>query len=321
VAQRTAAWSVRALLAACLLLTAEILLWTAPTRALADWPPLVAGYLALAALTLDLAQRWRARDLFGLLLLAGLLATVGSAALFPQRALADLPLTLVTRAMGAYALGFALALALGLKLLGGPHRRLLAAILIGGLAWGAWARGLPSLTDAVETAPVSLLLAGTVALALIGVARWLVGRAGAQLSAADLRLDRISGALILAALVWNLLRAHDSGALGSLALTACAALAVYCLLLLWFQQRGRTLTPLEAALPAGPAAWSWLAGGAALFLLGGLVGYSLPAGGSGLDAAGLLALAFTAYGLVWLPTVSLVLGVKGWRRLTRQRRL
>ena len=37
--------------------------------------------------------------------------------------------------------------------------------------------------------------------------------------------------------------------------------------------------------------------------------------------ASLLALAFTACGLVWLPTVSLVLGVAGWQRLTRQRQL
>jgi hypothetical protein len=322
VAQRTAAWGLRALLAACLLLTAEVWLWTFPARTPIDWPPLALGYLALAALALDLALRWRARDVFGLLLLAGLLAATQSAALFPQRALADLPLTLVTRTLGAYALAAALALALCLALLRGPRGpRWLLAAAAGGLAWGTWAYGIPALTPDVAPASLSLLLlAGAAVLALIGAVRWLVARAGAALTAAEVRLGPVGGALALAALVWNLARVYHAGALGTQGALICASLVAYGLLLLWFQRRGSAPTPLAAALPPQPPAWLPLGSAAALFLAGGAAGYLLSRALS-VNLAGLLALVFTAYGLVWLPTVSLVLGVEGWRRLTRQRHL
>lgn len=317
-----AAWGMRALLAACLLLAAEAALWTFSARAPADWPPLALGYLALAACALDLALRWRARDLFGLLLLAGLLAAAQSAALFPQRALADLPLTLVTRTLGAYTLAAALALALGLALLGAPRgRRWLLAAAAAGLAWGAWTYGAPTL--AADVAPASLallLLVGAAALGLVGAARWLLARAGPRLTAADPRLGLGDAALAAAALAWNLARASDSGALDTQRALVCAALAAYCLLLLWFQRRGGAPTPLEAALPPQPPVWRHLGGAAALFLAGGAAGFLL-SGALAFDLAGLLALAFTAGGLAWLPTVSLVLGVESWRRLTRQRHL
>lgn len=316
-----AAWGMRALLAACLLLGAEAALWTFSARTPADWPPLALGYLALAAFALDLALRWRARDLFGLLLLAGLLAAAQSAALFPQRALADLPLTLVTRTLGAYTLAAALALALCLALLGAPRGRRWLLAAAAGLTWGAWTYGVPALTPDVAPASLSLLLlVGAAALGLVGAARWLLARAGSQLTAADLRLGLGGGALAAAALAWNLARASDSGALDTQGALICAVLAAYCLLLLWFQRRGGAPTPLEAALPPQPAAWRRLGGAAALFLAGGAAGFLLSAA-LAFDLAGLLALAFTAYGLVWLPTVSLVLGVEGWRRLTRQRHL
>ncbi|GIL08497.1 MAG: hypothetical protein BroJett033_0080 [Chloroflexota bacterium] len=317
-----AAWSVRALLAACLLLSAEVALWTFAARAPADWLPLALGYLALAACALDLALRWRARDIFGLLLLAGLLATAQSAALFPQRALADLPLTLVTRALGAYALAAALALALCLALLRAPRgRRWLLAAAASGLTWGAWVYGVPALT--ADVAPVSLpllLLVGAAALGLVGAAVGLVARAGPRLTAADLCLGPAGGAFVTAALAWNLARASESGALATQGALICAALAAYCLLLLRFQRRGSAPTPLEAALPPQTPLWGQLSRAAALFLVGGAAGFLL-AEALAFDLAGLLALAFTAYGLVWLPTVSLVLGVEGWRRLTRQRQL
>ncbi len=317
-----AVWNARIVLAAWLLLGAEVLQWTAPTRALADWPPLVAGYLALAALALDLAQRWRARDIFGLLLLSGLTAAAGSAVLFPQRALADFPLTLVTRTMGAYALTLALVLALALALSGTLRRPILGASAAAGVTWGVWAGGLSSLVSDAPSASLSpLLLTGAAALVVIGASRWLATRTWAGISTDNLRLSWASGAFALGAFVWNLTRAVDSAALPPLPLAACAALAAYCALLLWFQRRGRAPTPLDRALPPVAVRWLHLAGVAALFLAGGAAGFLLSQTPASSALSGLLALAYAAYGLVWLPTVSLVLGVQGWRRLTRQRRL
>lgn len=317
-----AVWNTRVLLAAWLLLGAEVLQWTAPARALADWPPLLAGYLALAALALDLAQRWRARDVFGLLLLSGLAAAVGSAALFPQRALADFPLTLVTRAMGAYALTLALVMALALALSGAPRRFVYWAVAAAGLAWGAWAGGLSNLVpDAPSASLPLLLLTCAAALVAIGASRWLAACAWARVSTADLRLGWAGRLFTFGALVWNLARAGDAAALPPSLLAGCAALAVYCALLLWFQRRGRAPTPLDRALTPAPVRWLHLAGAAALFLASGTAGFLLSQTAARPTLSGLLALTYAAYGFVWLPTVSLVLGVQGWRRLTRQRRL
>lgn len=317
-----AVWSARVWLAAWLLLGAEVLQWTAPARALADWPPLLAGYLALAGLALDLAQRWRARDVFGLLLLSGLIASAGSAALFPQRALADLPLTLVTRAMGAYALTFALVMALALALSGAPRRPVYWAVAAAGLTWGAWAGGLSDLVPGVPSTSLPLLLlACAAALVAIGASRWLAARAWSGLSTADLRLGWAGSLFTIGALAWNLARAVDSAALPPPLLAVCAALAAYCALLLWFQRRGRAPTALDRALPPTPVRWPHLAVAAAFFPASGAAGFLLSQMAAGATLSGLLALAYAAYGLVWLPTVSLVLGVQGWRRLTRQRRL
>jgi hypothetical protein len=88
----------------------------------------------------------------------------------------------------------------------------------------------------------------------------------------------------------------------------------FCLLLLWFQRReeGRTLldTPFRFEAAALPAA--------GVFLAAGGIGYSLDflAAFSPLLAGG-----FAAFGLVWLPTVSLVLGVRSYRRMGRRKGL
>ena len=318
-----AAWIVRALLGACLLFGAEIALWTAPTRALPDWPPLALGYVALAAAALDMGRRFHVRDIFGLLLLAGLYASAASLLLFPQSALADIPVTLVTRALGAYTVAGVLALAAFLMLLGAPQRRrLLLACGVGGLAWGAWVHGLPELTTGADPDPLPLmLLAGVIGLALIGGLRWLIVRLDAPHAAADLQLGVIGWALTAAALVWNGARSLDNGAVDTLGLVVCVALAAYIMVILWFQKRGSG-TLFDAAFPPLAVEWRTLGIAAGLVLAGSAAGYVIAAAvlpDTSLAAA--LVGVFTAWGLVWLPTVSLVLGVDGWRRLTRQRRL
>ncbi len=63
----------RLLLAALLAFGSEIGVWTMPTtRSPLDWALLVIGYVALSALLLEIAARYRLRDIFGLMMLAGL---------------------------------------------------------------------------------------------------------------------------------------------------------------------------------------------------------------------------------------------------------
>ncbi len=115
-------WFVRLLLAALLGFASEVLLWTQPTRPLLDWALLALGYLALSGLLLEIAARYRLRDAFGLLTLAGIYGMLNGLILNPATALIDVPRTLITRAMGAHAVAGLIALALFLALTRGGLR-------------------------------------------------------------------------------------------------------------------------------------------------------------------------------------------------------
>ena len=53
------------------------------------------------------------------------------------------------------------------------------------------------------------------------------------------------------------------------------------------------------------------------FALAGAVGYSLPRGEVASDPLALISALFTAYGLIWLPAVSIVLGARAFSRQAR----
>src|SRR5258708_776960 len=93
------------LLALLLMFGSEILVWTNPAgRPILEWLLLIPGYVALSAVLLDFTVRYRIRDLFGVLLLAGIYSLSSALILNPASTLTDLPRTLVTRVMGAHGL-------------------------------------------------------------------------------------------------------------------------------------------------------------------------------------------------------------------------
>ncbi|MBZ0287452.1 MAG: hypothetical protein K8I30_07545, partial [Anaerolineae bacterium] len=143
-------WRIRLALAAALLFGSEILLWNdPPLRSALDWLVLAVGYLAISAALLDLGVRCRVRELFGLIVLAGIYALLNGLLLNPQTALFDVPRTLITRVLGAHTLVGLLMLLLSLSRF--TRRYALAAAVVG-LAWGVWVRWLPLLADMVATA-------------------------------------------------------------------------------------------------------------------------------------------------------------------------
>lgn len=286
----------------------EILLWTHPAgRTLPDWVILAAGYLALSAVLLDLAVRYRVRDLFGLMTLAGIYGLAAGLLLNPQTALVDVPRTLITRVMGAHTL---VGLAMMAVFLKGADFHRFALVIVGavGLGWGIWVRWLPALVDAPETPLMTMMLYGVGAFILVTTLFWF-NRAGSYSS----RLSWLEGgiaAAVLAAIFITRLNAVDS-----LSMIVIAVLIAFCVMLLWFQKREKGAT-LLAQLPVGRVPVT----AALLFLAAGAAGYSLPFSADGEQLALMVGL-FTAFGLVWLPTVSLVMGVRAYRKLTRTGRL
>lgn len=295
----TRIWLLRGLLAALLLMGGEVVLWADPaTHSPLDWLLRATGYLALSALLLDWMARYQVRELFGLLALTGVYGLL--AGLFVGSADLLHPLyRVVTLALGAYtALGLAawqVLLRRGLWWLG-------AGV---GLAWGIRVQA------ASPTAELSqMLLYGGLLLAIIGILWW----AARDIPPAKLNLPE--WVLVLAALAGLLGLRWNTRGVDPLLLIISGVLVAYCWMMLWFQQRSGRPTLLDTPQPV--SAFTLLIA-ACLFLAGGVVGYGIPFG-SGQQRDVIMAL-FTAFGMVWLPTVSLVVGVRAYRSATRQKQL
>lgn len=318
------AWLLRLLLASLLLFGSEILLWLDPPgRAPLDWALLIAGGVALSALLLDLLARFHVRDGFGLLALAGIYGLLNGLLLNPQTALADVPRTILSRALGAQVIAGLLMLTLFLALTFQPPTRrrwlgtLLIAALVGGI-WGVWGRGSPVLFGAAVTeTPLEVLLvtaalgAGLI-LVLTLLASFTVRRLGAK--AIDFRLSPLGWTGTLAALLTLLVVHLLQGEIDSLSLVVIPTLILFCLTILWFARRKKAASLLDA--PPTPAPLILLTMIAAL-LLAAVPAYAQGAG----DPAALIGAAFTAFGLVWLPALSLALGGRAFMRQARALRL
>lgn len=322
------AWVLRALLAALLMFASEALLWASPNlRPAWAWLPLAGAYLALAALLLDVAARWRLRDLFGLMALAGVYGLLNAALLNPETAFADFPRTLFTRAMGGHALAGLLALAWWLRLTDArarPTRTVDALIGAAALAVGAvagfWARFSPPVfLGTAEASPAALAVVfGLLALLLIALAG-LAGRHGSITIALDgLRLGWRGGLLATLALIAWGGASLAAGRVDGVELATVAVFTLFCGAIVWFQkrQRGPTLLDARALALDRRRLWVPLAAGA----VGLAIGFVLPRGGE-TDPIAVIGALLTAYGLVWLPLVAFVLGTREFNRLSRAMRL
>ena len=320
------AWSLRLLLAALLFFCSEILLWTNPPgRNLLDWLLLLFGYVALSALLLEIAARYRLRDVYGLLMLAGVYGMANGLILNPQSALIDVPRTLLTRAMGAHAFAGLIGLTLFFGLANGnlrSRRTLIVALILAmivGIGWGTWAHWSPVEFAALsESTPGILALVTGIGIVLIGLALFAVQRCAQP--APHLRLEARGWAFTLLTLVILLVIHLLQGAVDLLSLVVIITLSVFSIMIIWFQERKKGATLLDHLARKRPA-WGSLALIIVGFGLAGAVGYGLPRGDMDTDPLALISALFTAYGLIWLPAVSIVLGARAFSRQSRAMRL
>jgi len=105
-------------------------------------------------------------------------------------------------------------------------------------------------------------------------------------------------------------------------LILCPLLLILCWAIIWFRGRKRGDTLLDHRLPIRPISLPNLILAAVIFLGVGTFAYNLPDIKLGtITLFTLIGLGFTAYGLAWLPTVSLVLGVQGYLRQLASRKM
>jgi hypothetical protein len=327
------------LLAILLMFGSEILVWTNPPgRLFWEWLLLIPGYLALSVVLLDFTIRYRIRDLFGALILTGIFGLASALILNPASTLNDLPRTLFTRVMGAHALIAAEMIGLFLAITGKAENRrnLLIGSVIVGLAWGIWVKNWP-IEEGYGAVSLPVMLAfGAGGILLIGLYLYVilprlqvdspVASSALTTSADDpltiLLLDRrgwfIVSGVLGALLVVRLLQGEVIGA----GLILCPLLLALCWAIIWFRGRKRGDTLLDQRLPIQPIALPSLLLAAAVFLTLGIFGYNLPDIKLGsVTPFTLIGLGFTAYGLAWLPTVSLVLGIQGYLRQLATRKM
>jgi hypothetical protein len=322
----------------------EILVWTNPPgRPLLEWLLLIPGYLALSAVLLDFMVRYRVRDLFGALLLTGIYALAASLILNPASTLNDLPRTLVTRIMGAHALIAAEMIGLFLALTGGKqsNRNLWIGCVVVGLAWGIWVKNWPVEEGFGAVSLVTMLAFGVggiaiIALYLYGVLPRFQGDLPTQTPPSNVLLNPIVSdeslnillltrrdwmmvvGMVTLLLVIRLLQGQVIGA----GLILCPLLLVLCWGVLWFRGRKRGDTLLDHHLPIRPLGLPYALIAAVIFLAVGIFAYNLPEISFGaVTPFVLIGLGFTSYGLAWLPTVSLVLGVQGYLRQLATRKM
>jgi hypothetical protein len=303
-------------LAACLFFASEVVLWTDVDRSLWMWPVLGLGYVGLAALLLELLQRYRVYELFGGLVLAGTYGLLASALLNPAVAFAGLPISLVTRVMGAQTAAGALGLALCLGLVGGVRRnRLWIGAAAVGAFWGVWVRGTPAvLGTAPETAALPLMLmwggvAGAVMLALtVAVGRYALADADA------LNLTRATWAVVGVVLALVTAVRGVQGHITRDVLSYVVVLVFFCVMILWFQQARENTTLFIGRTPPRPSPVVEMVVALVLFLGVGALTYQLPPSPALL---GIISVAFGGFGLSWLPAVCVVLGVRAYRHTSR----
>lgn len=323
---RKAAWPLRLLLGALLLWGSETLLWANPNHRTPDeWILLAAGYLLLAAMILDLAARYRVRDLYDVMALLAIAALLNGLLLNPHTALVDFPRTLVTRILGGYGLISLEMFGLFLILTSGRRRRgrsvFFGFSIAVGFFWGIWARWSPELTDRMidPSIPLSLLFgylaAGIVICGTLFV--WMM-RSSSQLALSDLLLKRRELAGVMAAAAGFIIFRFFQPATDIGIWAIFGALIGLCYAVMWFRRKNTGKTVLDPSMPPFPPRTRLLLIALLIFVIMTILGYSLPFFEViGIHQLGLVELAFAGVGFLWLPVIALVIS---FRALDRQAR-
>mgnify|MGYP000350740291 CR=1 FL=1 len=311
-------WALRLLLATLLFFGAELLLWINPLQHSAlEWALRIVGYIALATLMLDFAVRYRIREVYDALVLAGIYGLSVGLLLQPQTSLADYPRTLMTRVMGGQALIGVEMFGLFLVLTGGHiprYRRLMLGFSVWlGFYWGIWVRWSPVLTDFFSTQVdlVTMFVCAGIIFTLALALFTFMSRRHPALTASDLQLSPMGlGVTLIVLIIVFLVRLADN-AINLAALPAIILLLVLCSAILWFRRSDKGKTLFDSHLPPTPLGWLWIVLAIVIFSGAAIISYNIPLiTVFDFNQLSVMEFAFAFGGLVWLPLVAAVFSVR-----------
>lgn len=320
-ADRLPAWIVRATFGAAFFVFGEVMLWSSPDPA--RWPARALGCLLLAALVVDLIVRFNARDVPSLAVAGGLFGAPYG--VLVAQAVGDNLLggDMLLRTLGWYALiGGGLGILTVLVILRGaaftPGR---AGAAVGlGLLWGMWARWFPAQLEGGAPAPLeAATVAAGVGLAAVGALALACGRNPPRYEI-NLMLTRGEWALVLGGLAIFLVAGLAAGAVTLLGLGALAVLVGFLVSVLMFSRRRYRRSVLREVIPPAALNVPHYAALALSFLIAAGIGYIIPPIGSAEAPAQITAMMTVLFvvGFAWVPTVSIVMAVRGFADITQQ---
>jgi hypothetical protein len=320
-------WLLRLLLAGLLLFGSEVLLWTnLLERTPLDWLLAIVGYVALATLVLDLAVRYRVRDLYDAMALMAIYGLCAGLFVNPEVAQLEFPRTFVTRMLGGYTLLGLQMFGLFLVLTSGENLRY-SRLLVGfslwlGFYWGIWMRWAPPLVGLFsEVDPEVMLisvsiLAGQVLVLYCALRRM---RTAAAVATSNLRLSPIAWGILLVVLLILFMVRTTQEAMKTDVLFASLIALVACMVVLWFRRTERGSILLDSHIPPDFLSWRWILTSAVAFVVMAMLGYNLPLFNiAGYNQFAIMEIGFMAVGFGWLPTIAIRIGV---RALDRQMRV
>jgi hypothetical protein len=320
---RLPSWVPRFSFAVLLLSFSELVFWQeAHFHQPIDWLPIALVYLALAALCLDLIARYRVRNWQSLLFIGGLYATLQNT-LISVAIFEDIPATFLFYATGLQSIVFLLAFGALYHLYsgqsGGPVALGVSALV--GLMSGVWLRWYPTIDrvdqavlDLVETLPyivVALVFCAVIPLVLPQPAH--LERHQWMLTPLEWLLVLL---ILVGAFIARLLNDHYS----ILGLIISLVVSLIILLILWYlgttqfsnQTDEDRDSPLLYMLNQPFArAWAILL---VIFTVLAIIAYHLP-GESDPIQASLLFAGLSILGIVWLPLLSVYVGVRVFMQL------
>lgn len=320
----TSVWGVRVWLGALFLFGGSVLVWQDITRITAlEWALRGTGCVLLATLMLDLAVRYRIRDLYDTMALLAIYALLAGLLITPATAWQDFPRTLITRVLGGQGLT-------GIEMFGWIlvftnardtrlKRLLLPVVAWNGFYWGIWIRWMPVFNPTFT--PVTLVDALVIAALLFGIACTLgiAAQQGARhIRAKDFQLSLVGFLLLVVLLAMLLVVRLIAGELSGGIVVACGLLIGVSWAILWFRRTDKEPMLLEAHFPAVPLPIWWLLPVGGVFVGCALFAYVLPLVGTPqINQLWLMEIGFGAVGMLWYPLVAVTLAFRGLDRQMR----